>query len=333
MTRILVVEDRPIDREFLVALLGHAGYEALAASDGLEALEIAWAAGASLIIADILMPTMDGFEFVRRLRANPATAQVPVVFYSVTYHHREARALAQAAGVAHVLFKPADPDVILDTVSAILAQPEPKAAEGERAYVRLLAARLADRAARLDAINLDLGALVQLSAELPLEEGATTALGTFCAAARKLVGARIAGVGIIHADGQRLKRFVICGVDAQTVARIRPPLARDGVFGRLLTELTPIRTGELPTHLQATSFSPHHPHVHAFLAVPIASSQRVHGWLYFCDKSDTPDAQEFDEEDERVALVLAAQAALAYERASITAAAPPTQARGETAPD
>jgi CheY-like chemotaxis protein len=314
---ILVVEDRPIDREFLVTLLGYAGHTTLEAGDGLEALALVWAKGADLIVTDILMPTMDGFEFIRRLRANPATAQVPVILYSATYRHREARALAQAAGGAHILFKPAEPGVILDTVSLVLKQPPPAPAqpttEGiDDDYVRALAEKLRDRAERLSVVNLKLHALVQISRQLPDEEHAPGALEQFCLAARALVGARLVGIGILHPDGQRLRQFFLGGVDGDVLAAIRPPLAHQGVFGRLLAEHMPVRLSDFPPSLFSASFPPEHPPVHSFLGVPILSSKQAFGWLYFCDRMD---AEPFDEEDERVALVLAAQAALAYEAA------------------
>ena len=78
-------------------------------------------------IADILMPTMDGYEFVRHLRADPAIAATPVIFYTAHYHEPEARKLAAACGVSFVLTKPSEPDVVLETVHAALANAPPPA--------------------------------------------------------------------------------------------------------------------------------------------------------------------------------------------------------------
>lgn len=65
MATILVVDDHPINREFLVTLLRYRGHSLLQAADGAEALQVARAAHPDLIISDILMPTMDGYELVR----------------------------------------------------------------------------------------------------------------------------------------------------------------------------------------------------------------------------------------------------------------------------
>src|SRR5712672_544795 len=121
MATILIVDDHPTNRAFLVMLLSYAGHHSHEAGDGAEALEVVRAAQPDLVIADVLMPTMDGYEFVRRLRADPAIARTPLVFYTATYLEHEAQALARDCGVEHVLVKPAPPELILRTVAAVLA--------------------------------------------------------------------------------------------------------------------------------------------------------------------------------------------------------------------
>ena len=101
MATILIVDDHPVNREFLVTLLGYGGHRLLQAADGAEALVLARAEHPDLIIADILMPTMDGYELVRQLRADAAIAQTPVIFCTAHYLEHEARTLAQQCGVAH----------------------------------------------------------------------------------------------------------------------------------------------------------------------------------------------------------------------------------------
>src|SRR5512134_3377233 len=100
MASILIVDDRPVNREFLVNLLGYRHHRLLEASDGAEALDVVRARRPDLVIADILMPTMDGYEFVRQLRADPAIAHTEVVFCTATFMEREARSLAASCGVA-----------------------------------------------------------------------------------------------------------------------------------------------------------------------------------------------------------------------------------------
>ena len=77
--RILVVDDQRTNAEMVSGLLRNLGYEVDVALDGEAALELVRSKGTDLVISDILMPRMDGYELVRRLRANPATTLLPVI--------------------------------------------------------------------------------------------------------------------------------------------------------------------------------------------------------------------------------------------------------------
>ena len=105
MAKILVVDDLPANRALVVTLVGHSGHQALEATDGAEALAVVRAERPELVISDILMPTMDGYEFVRQLRNDPELAATQVIFCSAHYHEQEARSLAQACGVTQVLIE------------------------------------------------------------------------------------------------------------------------------------------------------------------------------------------------------------------------------------
>jgi PAS domain S-box-containing protein len=156
MATILVVDDQPPIRHLLAAFLSSKGHCILEAGDGAEALALVRTHHPDLVITDILMPSMDGYEFVRQLRSDPAIAGTPVIFYSAIYHQMEAQALARACGVPHIITKPADLDVIHETVEAALAErptlvPAP-AEEFDREHVRLLTDRVAQENARLNRI-------------------------------------------------------------------------------------------------------------------------------------------------------------------------------------
>src|SRR5579864_1313162 len=92
MAKILAVDDDTPARELLVALLTPMGHEVIQASDGAEALSKVQSERPDMVITDILMPTMDGFEFVRQLRDDPTVRHTPVAFWTATYHQREAYA-------------------------------------------------------------------------------------------------------------------------------------------------------------------------------------------------------------------------------------------------
>ena len=124
MATILIVDDHVLNRQFLMILLGYGGHCLIETADGEQGLKMACAKRPDLVIADILMPNMDGYEFVKRMRSIPAIADTPVIFYTATYHEREAAAMAKSCGVRWILPKPSDPELILKTVHEALGLPQ-----------------------------------------------------------------------------------------------------------------------------------------------------------------------------------------------------------------
>ncbi|HET9517624.1 MAG TPA: response regulator [Actinoplanes sp.] len=120
MATVLVVDDLATSREIARSTLDHAGHRVITAIDGPDALQQLATDHADLVVADMLMPRMDGYGLVRELRADPATADIPVLFYTANYLPEEAEALAGAHGVAGVVPKSADPLELLSAVSAAL---------------------------------------------------------------------------------------------------------------------------------------------------------------------------------------------------------------------
>jgi signal transduction histidine kinase len=121
MATILVVDDKPLNRSLLTTLLGYRGHHLVEASNGFEAIERAVVEHPDLTITDILMPEMDGYQLVRKLREVEGAKQSKFIFYSATYLEGEAQALARACGVSHVICKPAEPELILRIVDEVLA--------------------------------------------------------------------------------------------------------------------------------------------------------------------------------------------------------------------
>ncbi|HWF24152.1 MAG TPA: response regulator transcription factor [Solirubrobacteraceae bacterium] len=154
MTSVLIVDETPADREPIAAVLRAAGHEVIEADTGEQALGLARAVRPALIVADILMPTMDGYELVRALRSDEATAGIPVIFYTAGYVIDEVRRLAAECGVSHVLIKPADPEEVLRAVDeAIAVRPDPVAPlpseEFHRQHLRLVNAKLLEKVEEL----------------------------------------------------------------------------------------------------------------------------------------------------------------------------------------
>lgn len=119
---LLVVEDIPDILRLLKATLEFKGYRVLTARDGQEALDVLGQERPAMIITDILMPKMDGFNLVHRLRINPDTRDIPVVFLSATYVAPEDKAFAVTLGVTRFIEKPVDFDKFLPAISELLAE-------------------------------------------------------------------------------------------------------------------------------------------------------------------------------------------------------------------
>jgi len=153
VAKILVVDDQPLDRKLLTILLGYRGHSVSEAGDGAEALRTADAEHPDLVITDLLMPVMDGYELAQELRAIPALAPTKVMFYTAYYLLDEARPLAAAAGVGTLLAKPAEPHKILAAVNEALAAPavpfENPSVDFQREHLRALSARLVDEVRQL----------------------------------------------------------------------------------------------------------------------------------------------------------------------------------------
>jgi CheY-like chemotaxis protein len=122
---ILVVEDVPNVLELLEVTLRFKGYQVVSARNGLEGLAKARSENPALIITDILMPKLDGFAFVQKLREDPKTRTIPVIFLSATYVTPEDRNFAMSLGAARFIEKPIDTEEFLLTVAEIMTQGPP----------------------------------------------------------------------------------------------------------------------------------------------------------------------------------------------------------------
>src|SRR5712671_961986 len=101
--KILLVDDVPANLSVLAAALEPAGYEILAVSDGATALKVAAKAQPGLILLDVMMPEMGGFETCRRLKQNESTRDLPVIFITARDETKSLVAGFQAGGVDYVI--------------------------------------------------------------------------------------------------------------------------------------------------------------------------------------------------------------------------------------
>lgn len=117
--RVLVVDDEKSICTFIAALLQKSGHQTRTANSGLEALAIADEGWPDLIVLDLVMAGMDGFETARRLKTNPQTAHVPIVMVTVL-DDRESRLRGLEIGAEDFLTKPIDPAELVIRVRNLL---------------------------------------------------------------------------------------------------------------------------------------------------------------------------------------------------------------------
>ena len=117
---ILIVEDIPHILELLEVTLKFKGYDVVTARNGDEALEYISSEQPALILTDILMPKLDGYALAQRVRSNPKTRHIPIVFVSATFITEEDKQFALSLGAVRFLEKPIEASELLLTVAEVL---------------------------------------------------------------------------------------------------------------------------------------------------------------------------------------------------------------------
>ncbi len=130
---VLVVEDQPSLRVAIQRFLEADGYAVSTANDGVQALQVMEGKAPDIILADIMMPGMDGYDFYRAVRAHAEWTSIPFIFLTARAR-REDVIKGKALGVEDYLVKPVDPEELLVTVRARLARAQ---AVQENAEARL----------------------------------------------------------------------------------------------------------------------------------------------------------------------------------------------------
>ncbi len=162
--KTLIVEDRGDDRRLLRYNLEHHGWQVMEAGDGFQALELMTENKPDLIISDALMPRMDGFELLRRMKNDPVLRDIRFIFYSAVYTGSNEHELARSLGADAYLIKPLNPrefwqqleKAISGITSARSERPRQMAAEQEvflASYPGIVATKLEEKVRELKAVK------------------------------------------------------------------------------------------------------------------------------------------------------------------------------------
>jgi diguanylate cyclase (GGDEF)-like protein len=235
-TTVLIADDNRANREALASLLEAAGYEVVKASDGTEALRQAREQRPDLIISDVLMPRMDGYELARRLREDPGMRGVGLIFYTAYFGERNAQDLARAHGVAKVLVKPSDNDLILDTVREVLASRPAEGtddgAELDRDHLRVMVDQLLQKTGALEAqqrrierLNRTLSTLSAVNALIVRAQDREALLDEACRIAVETGGFGYAAVALVDRMSEQVVPVAAAGEGSADPAIPRFPVA------------------------------------------------------------------------------------------------------------
>ena len=124
MAHILVVDDEPDIVKLIVKILEHRGHRVSTAKDGHEALELAPRAKPDVVVLDLNIPRVDGFEVCRRLKSNEATKRIPVVMMTAAFPTLEDAMKGIGLGADEYVVKPFLREVLIHNVERLLKQPK-----------------------------------------------------------------------------------------------------------------------------------------------------------------------------------------------------------------
>jgi len=122
--KILIIDDKEENRYLLEKLLEGVGYEVISAINGKDALEKLRSDGFKMIISDILMPEMDGFQFLKNVKDDNNLKNIPFVFYTATYTSDEDKKFGLKLGADEYILKPLNPEELIKIVQSIIVDVE-----------------------------------------------------------------------------------------------------------------------------------------------------------------------------------------------------------------
>ncbi len=119
---VLIVDDNSTNLYLLKSLLEEEGLEVIAAENGKEALERAHADPPDLLVSDILMPVMDGYNLCRQWKSDDTLKHIPFVFYTATYTGSKNEDFALSLGADRFILKPQEPDILINILKEVLEE-------------------------------------------------------------------------------------------------------------------------------------------------------------------------------------------------------------------
>lgn len=269
---VLVADDSPLVRRMIQKMLEAAGVEVITAVDGLDALEKAASEDVAVVILDVSMPRMNGYQACRLLKTEPSTRLLPVIILT-TRDQAGDRYWGAETGADYYITKDAEPHRIVDLVKNVLAERPPTRREtpdGPRTTVDILSRvnQLLDRKLYEATLLSDLGGLARSSVEF--DEAFTAVMAIVAKATDFALG----GMGFMDGD------------DLDLVVTLRQPAAAAAVedaCGRIVQAVVQARGGPVGRVQRrvvgGAASGPEQPGLPSLVTVPVMASGRLAGVL------------------------------------------------------
>ena len=312
MAKILIVDDSAANGGLLVTFLRYCGHCVQEATGRAEALASVTSEHPDLVIADMLMPAMDGYEFVRGLRSLPEVAQTPMIFCTPHFSESDAKDLAHQYGVEHVLVRPLDLEAVKKLVESLVGKTD----SVQVGPAEPLLTKLMQQTNELTIINRRLEEFFKTTSQyLTSESEPRRLIHEFCESARALISARFAVVGLASEGGEVADMLEVAGLEGASPSSFKETQETHRAMGTLIGgngNLRPVRRRNPDGNPAALGFPPDCPSFDSVLAAPIVSPNRIYGWLCLFDKLG---AQEFSQGEEHLAGALGSLVGRIYENA------------------
>ena len=322
MNRFLIVDDIPQNLYFLEILLKTNGYEVDQASNGAEALEIAHNKPPDMIIADILMPVMDGFNLCRIWKKEDQLKDIPFIFYTATYTDPKDKQFALSLGADRFLTKPMDPDGLLAIIREVLAGqdstvpdaldiPELEEQNFFREYNDTLVRKLEDKMLQIQRSNSRLFTLFHTSNILGINKPVSESIHEVLFALVEKADYQKALYFSVDANRDQIQLQDAIGFTEDILKQLRRDLVFKvgeegglvGLVGHTGQPVNILNTSEEPRWIETIQG------INSALLIPVRHEKNIYGVLALFDDM----VMAFTEEDEHILTALANNLAISIE--------------------
>ena len=307
---ILLVDDNPSNLLALETILQAPDRNLVRASSGEEALWFLLDDDAAVILLDVCMPIIDGLETAALIRGRERTRNVPIIFLTAYDNAGDSHiSKGYSLGAVDYIIKPIDPEALKSKV-AVFVELYRKTEQ-----VKQQADLLREQNIEIENANLQrLSRLIDLGQQLAAERDPERVIEKFCDAAREIVGARYATVGMLEEDGATLRHFFTSGFDRATAIQASVPQACQRFLKQRFKGNRSLRLAKS----NGLRILPEQTPIKSLVGAPIlqqGQQEKIRGWLYLAEKIGAP---VFSEADERFTVTLT-QAVVFYENARLYA--------------